>query len=53
MRKLLYNATTANEGRSLKGYLLIDGDIIAQVGEGDVPVELLACADSAEDLEGI
>ena len=52
MQRLLYNAVIVNEGSSHKGYVVINDDKIAVVGEGDAPAELIASVDNAEDLEG-
>lgn len=52
MQRLLYNAVIVNEGSSHKGYVVINDDKIAVVGEGNAPAELIASVDNAEDLEG-
>ena len=35
MKTIIYNADIANEGRLTRGYIVIDDEIIAEVGEGD------------------
>lgn len=37
MRRLYHNAIIVNEGREFPGYVITDGDIIAEVGEGSAP----------------
>lgn len=37
MRRLYHNAIVVNEGREFPGYVITDGDIIAEVGEGSAP----------------
>lgn len=55
MKRLFYNALIINEGESYKGWLLTNGELIEDLGRGDVPAELLeklsASAESSEDLE--
>lgn len=52
-RTILHNATIVNEGQIFApGYVVIDGDVIAAVGRGDAPGELLRQADRVEDMEG-
>ena len=38
MRRLYHNAIVVNEGREFPGYVITDGDTIAEVGEGSAPV---------------
>ena len=35
MKTIIYNADIANEGRLTRGYIVIDDEIIAEVGEGE------------------
>lgn len=49
---LFYNARIINEGADFTGYLLTDGGMIAAIGEGTPPEEMVADALRALDLEG-
>lgn len=49
---LLYNGLIVNEGKSMKGYLVIDGEMITRVGEGTPPPELIVSSGNQVDLEG-
>ncbi|MEZ3590493.1 MAG: dihydroorotase [Muribaculaceae bacterium] len=51
-RTLIHNALIVNEGRSFEGYVVIDGEFIAEVGEGSVPPGLSDTCDKAEDAGG-
>ena len=44
MKTLIHNATVVNEGRIFVGSVLIDGDKIAEIFEGECPEALLASA---------
>lgn len=48
--KLFHNAQLVNEGRVTRGWLLVDGDKIARIGEGDLPASVTA--DEVNDCEG-
>lgn len=44
---LIHNAVVVNEGEAFEGYLSVAGDIIAEVGRGPAPEELLhRCAET-------
>ncbi len=49
---LLYNATVVNEGRSYKGYVVIDGEFIKKAGVGAPDPTLLSTARQVTDLGG-
>lgn len=51
-RQLLYNALIVNEGRKYNGYVVIDGDKIAAVGENDPSDAVVSSCGKAEDLRG-
>lgn len=52
MRIILHNGVIVNEGRQYAGYVVVEGEMIARVGEG-VPSEAeLQSADKEVDLEG-
>lgn len=50
--KLIYNATIVNEGERFKGYVVVNGDLIAEVGRGEVPPELTDRCVDTENAEG-
>ena len=50
--KLLHNAEIVNEGRKWRGYVVIDGENIAAVGEGAPNERILSMCSEAEDLNG-
>lgn len=51
-RHILYNASIVNESKCFTGYVVIDGDKIAEVGTG-VPAEaVVSSCDRATDLNG-
>lgn len=52
MRRLFRNALIINEGKQFNGWLLIDGEIIADLGEGLPSPEIIASADEVTDLDG-
>ncbi len=39
---ILFNGIIINENRSFRGYVVVDGDVIAEVGEGDPEASLTA-----------
>lgn len=47
--QLIHNARIVNEGRKYMGYVLIDGEMIVETGEGDAPEALMARADTVID----
>lgn len=49
---LIYNASICNDGRSYRGYVAVAGQMIACVGEGDVPAALLEQARQKVDGRG-
>ena len=51
-KKLIKNARIINEGRSYQGSVLIDGEMIAAVYEGNVPDETVAEAKEVIDAQG-
>ncbi|MCM1482980.1 MAG: dihydroorotase [Muribaculaceae bacterium] len=48
-RQLIHNARIVNEGRIFMGYVLIEGELIAEVAEGDAPEELIAATTTVID----
>lgn len=48
-KQLIYNARIVNEGRIFMGYVLINGEMIAEVGEGDAPRELIEAVPTVID----
>lgn len=48
---ILFNGIIINENRSFKGYVVVDGDMITEVGEGD-PAEATLDATKRIDAEG-
>lgn len=52
MLKLLYHGMVVNEGLMRRGFVVIDGELIAQVGEGDPDRDLIAQCHEAFDLKG-
>ncbi len=48
-KQLIYNARIVNEGRIFMGYVLIDGEMIAEVGERDAPRELIEAVPTVID----
>lgn len=52
MKTLIHNARLVNEGRTAAGWLLIDGDIIADLGEGSVPAAVMESASAVIDAAG-
>ncbi len=51
-RTILNNATIVNDGRRFNGYVIIDGETIAEVGEGNPDYAQILDSDSVEDLGG-
>lgn len=51
-RRILYNASIINEGVTETGYVIIDGDKIAAVGQGAPDEGVMASCDIADDLAG-
>lgn len=51
-KTLIYNAEIVDDGRRFRGCVLIDGEVIAQVVEGNPSDELHAQADNEIDLGG-
>lgn len=51
-RSLLHNAVIVNEGNRFNGYIVIDGETIADVGQGSPCEAVVASCDSTEDLNG-
>ena len=51
-RRLLYNAEIVNEGKRFPGYVVIDGDVIAEVAQGAPCEAVMAGCDLADDLAG-
>ena len=51
-RRILYNASIINEGTTQTGYVIIEGDKIAAVGQGAPDEGVMASCDIADDLAG-
>lgn len=51
-RQILYNASIVNEGKRFNGYVVIDGDKIAEVGENAPAPAVLSSCERATDLQG-
>lgn len=49
---IIYNAEIINEGRRWTGYVVIDGEFIAEVGEGQPSQQLLSECETKEDADG-
>lgn len=49
---LFHNAILVNEGESVRGWILVEGDKIARIGHGDTPADLQGNADTITDCEG-
>lgn len=52
MRQILFNANIVNEGRQFAGYVIIEGDKIAEVGQGAPTEAVIESCERAEDLSG-
>ncbi len=50
--KLLDNCVIVNEGHRYAGYVAVEGELIAEVGEGKAPAELVETAEEVIDLCG-
>lgn len=51
-KRIIYNAEIANEGKQWHGYVVIDNEYIAKVGEGNPSPELFGECDFCEDVDG-
>lgn len=51
-KRIIYNGDIANEGKVARGYVVIDDDKIAAVGEGAPSSGLLSECDEKEDVDG-
>lgn len=51
-KTLIYNAEIVNEGTRFHGYIIIDGEFIAKVGEGSPTVEEIGASESVIDIAG-
>lgn len=51
-RMLIYNAVIVNEGKKTKGYVVIDGDLIAKVAKGVPAASLTGGCDTVIDAGG-
>ncbi len=51
-RTLIHNALIVNEGERFKGFVVINGECIEQVGRGDAPAQLLNGDINKHDAEG-
>lgn len=49
-RTILCNAVIINDNRRFNGYVIIDGEFIAEVGEGDLPQSSILPGDTVENL---
>lgn len=49
---LIHNALVVNEGRSCRGWVAVDGQVIASTGIGDAPAGLIAGAAEVVDARG-
>ena len=52
MKTIIYNADIANEGCLTRGYIVIDDEIIAEVGEGEPAAAVMAECDVRNDVDG-
>ncbi len=52
-KHIIYNADVVNEGRRFHGYVVIDEELIAQVGEGEPSAELLAECSEQTNAKGM
>lgn len=52
MKTIIYNADIANEGRLTRGYIVIDDEIISEVGEGEPAAAVMAECDVRNDVDG-
>ncbi|MDE6489747.1 MAG: dihydroorotase [Muribaculaceae bacterium] len=51
-RTIIHNALIVNEGKPYKGYLIADGDFIAEVGKGTLPDSAVMAGDELMDACG-
>lgn len=51
-RILIHNAIIVNENRRFRGFVVIDGDKISAVSQGDASSDLIASCDMVEDASG-
>lgn len=51
-RTILHNATIVNDGCRFNGYVIIDGDTIAEVGTGQLDNAKILDSDKVENLDG-
>lgn len=51
-KTLIYNAEIVNGGTRFHGYIIIDGEFIAKVGEGSPTVEEIGASESVIDIAG-
>ncbi len=51
-RTILHNATIINDGYRFNGYVIIDGDTIAEVGKGQLDKSQILDSDKVENLDG-
>lgn len=51
-KTIIYNALIVNEGERFKGFVVINGECIEQVGRGDAPAQLLNGDINKHDAEG-
>lgn len=51
-KTLIYNAEIVNEGTRFHGYIIIDGEFIAKVGEGSPTAEDIGVSESVIDIAG-
>lgn len=52
MYKIVYNGTVVNENRRFHGYVVINGTLIEEVGEGNPAAQLLGACEEKYDVEG-
>lgn len=52
MKTIIYNADIANEGCLTRGYIVIDDEMIAEVGEGEPAAAVMAECDVRNDVDG-
>ncbi len=51
-RTIIYNAEIAGDSRRWQGYIVIENELIAEVGEGQPSPDLLESCDVKEDVDG-
>ena len=52
MKTIIYNADIVNEEKTMRGYVVIEDDLIAEVAEGDPSAALLSECDAVNDVDG-